>query len=163
MYHTSMNNFRSYYNGYPFKSNVIDEIQAVGEASDETIIAGAHEQIEAILTMKPFDPEEFGFKEKGGIFEKDVEGTRFGLCPNILNNKYGYWQLNITEPDQGWISKGFTELYIPNDLAGRIILTALGIVKRRDLDEEGKGCPDDTDLDGICTMCENNGTCLNKK
>lgn len=165
MFHTSMNNFRSYYNGYPFKSNVIDEIQAIGEAADDTIIVAAHDQIEAILTMKPFDPEEFGFEpEKNVSGDEQYVKNNNGLNYMIWRNPgphYGYWNIAVQQftgqEDQLLV------LYIPNDMAGRIILTALGIVPRRDLDENGKGCPDDDNLDGTCVMCENNGTCLNKK
>lgn len=161
MFHTSLNNFRSYYNGYPFKSNVIDEIQAVGEAADDTIIAAAHEQIESILTMRPFDPEEFGFKINSGKYVKLVNAAFYKMWQTPNATEYGSWTMESKCSGYDHIPE--IDLYIPNDLAGRIILTALGIVKRRDLDEEGKGCPDDHDLDGMCVLCESNGACLNKK
>ena len=179
MNHDSQNNFRSYYRGYPFNGNAVDQAQASEETSDETVINAAHDQIEKILTMKPFDPEEFGFK-----FHKDIWRGSHGevddayhlvtskincMIRGIGNDHYGYWEMSMhleyterTGDDRTGGTQVNIPLYIPNDLAGRIILTGLGIVPRRDLDSEGKGCSNDDNLDGICTLCESLGMCQNK-
>lgn len=157
MYHTSQNSFRSYYNGYPFKENIIDKASEVEETSDETIIAAGQEQIEAILTMKPFDPEEFGFKRS----KNEAGDEQYAKLTDIIHClmrrdekiEYGYWNIVLTNQDSKQDHQ-VIPLYIPNDTAGRIILTGLGIVDRKDVQ-----CEDDADRDGVCLICENVGTC----
>jgi len=180
MKHQSQNNFRPYFKEYPWKENIIDKALESEEVSDQTVINAAHEQIEALMTLKPFDPEDFGFKANkilNEFLEEWViitDNVRCFLKRDQTLNK-NYWKIvfkvkatHIGEEvfdEEAWIKMepNVAHVFIPHDLAGRMILTGLSVIARRDLDDEGKGCPDDDDFDGTCPFCENMGRCINNE
>lgn len=179
MYHTSQNNFLPYYKEYPFKANSIREALSTENIQDDVVISVGEEQIEALMTLKPFDPEDFGFKAHK-IKEEFLEEF-FLLSDNAecfikrgADFPKNYWLISFKvkkthtgfEPfDQKEFHKmqpNACHLFIPHDMAGRMILTGLGIIDRVDL-ENGKGCENDEDCDGVCPACEDSGTCTQGK
>jgi hypothetical protein len=170
MYHKSLNNFRSYYNGYPFGSNSIKEDLFV--CDDSILVDAAIEQIDSIMTLKPFDPEDFGFKPHKNSVEFLEEWVILNdnvdcFIKRDASMSKDYWlfafkvrRTHLGEDPFEELITNVCHMFIPNDMAGRIILTGLGIIKRRDIDDDKVSCVNDKDFDGICSLCEDMGCCM---
>lgn len=180
MTHPARNNFHAFLRGYPWEASIPGQAEAPETPEGWEVIAAAGEaQIDAMLQANPFDPENFGFRSKGVSNEWQINGDTYmyliagrGLVCCIVRAQdlpAHYWRVAITVNNIHTGHQPFSEpqvfnacLFIPNDLVGRIVLTSLGVLPRKDLDQYGKGCETDYDMDGICPICEHHGRCTGR-
>lgn len=165
--HQSLNNFRPFMRGFPFAGNTIAQALMIEDIQDDKLISVGIEQIDALLTPSPFEPDLYGFKmdrkdktQKTYISKRDNDTVI--ILKKIHDNNTGMWSLMSRSIDGNRVYFPEFKIFLPNDLAARIVLISLGIMPRADLGDDGQGCIHDDDKDGICPNCEMLGYCMNE-
>jgi len=163
--HASLNSFRPFFKGFPFSGNTIYQALMTEDIQDDAVISVGMEQIDTILRPSPFEPEHYGFKmdKKDKMMQTYISARSNGtmiILKKKSDKNTGYWSLMSRSTDGNKVFFPEFQVFIPNDLAARILLTSLGMIPRADLGEDGQGGVNDEDKDGICPQCENVGYCV---
>lgn len=163
--HEALNSFRPFVRGFPFKGNTIAQALTTEGVADDIIISVGMEQIDAMITPSPFEPDLYGFKmDKKDKLQSTYVSKRDNdtviILKRVGEGNTGRWTLMSRSLDGNKVYFPEFPVFIPNDLAARFILIGLGVLPRVDLGEDGQGCENDIDKDGICPQCEGMGCCL---